>query len=157
MRQDCVSNQPRILASCTRMHKKVFGLILLDQITKLIFWPRDFYISFVHVHPVKNFGLGFSLDFGVLGNLIVLGAALAFFIYYFFKHRMQMDFLGRIAFALILAGALSNIIDRLYLGYVRDFLDVGLGFTFNLADAIIVIGLILILFKSTKNEEYSWN
>ncbi len=139
------------------MHKKVFGLILLDQITKLIFWPRNFFVPPLRVHPVKNFGIGFNLDFGLLGNLFVVGVALAFLIYYFLRQRKYLGWAGHAGFILVLSGAVSNIIDRLYLGYVRDFLDLGLGFTFNLADAIIVIGLILILFKSTKNEEYSWN
>ena len=129
------------------MHRKIFALIVIDQITKLIFSPRDFFVGFIHFHLVKNFGLGFGLNFGLLINLIVISAALLFFIYYYFLHRRELSYWARIIFVLILAGAISNIIDRLYLGYVRDFIDVGLGFTFNLADAMIVIGLVLIVFK----------
>ncbi|MDP4001391.1 MAG: signal peptidase II [bacterium] len=51
----------------------------------------------------------------------------------------------------VFAGAVSNLGDRLVLGYVRDFVDLGLGFTFNLADIFIVIGLILILVKLEEN------
>ncbi len=136
------------------MHKKVFGLILIDQVTKLIFWSRDFLIGGLHFHPVKNSGLGFGFDFGLLPNIIILAASMVYFIYTYFRYDRQLGFVTHVGFALILAGALSNIIDRLYLGYVRDFLDLGLGFTFNLADVMIVLGLIMILFKSNKHEIY---
>ena len=126
------------------MHKKIFVLIVIDQITKLIFSSRDFFIGPLHVHLVKNFGLGFSLNFGVLTNIIIITIALIFFLYYYVSHRKALSWRGKIVFVLIFAGAISNIIDRLYFGYVRDFIDLGLGFTFNLADAMIVLGLVLI-------------
>ncbi len=132
------------------MRNKILFLILIDQITKLIFSSRDFFVGYLHVHLVKNYGLGFSLNFGLLPNLIIISAALLFFIYYYFTHETQLSWLGKIIFVLILSGAISNIIDRLYLGFVRDFLDLGLGFTFNLADAMIAIGLVAIVFHQTK-------
>ncbi|MEJ0021707.1 MAG: signal peptidase II [Candidatus Doudnabacteria bacterium] len=135
------------------MHKKIFALIVVDQITKLIFSPRDFFVGFMHVHLVKNYGLGFSLNFGLLPNLIIVAAALIFFLYYYFSHQAELSWRGKIVFVLIFAGAISNIIDRLYLGYVRDFLDLGLGFTFNLADAFVVIGLIIIIFTQSKPKD----
>jgi signal peptidase II len=54
---------------------------------------------------------------------------------------------------LVTACALSNIFDRVYLGYVRDFWDLRLGFTFNLADAFIILGLIFLLFASNSRED----
>src|SRR3989344_2848272 len=133
------------------MPKKIFAIIVLDQITKLIFSSRDFFIGPLHIHLVKNFGLGFGLNFGLLLNLMVVALALIFFVYYYFSHRPELSVLGKLAFALIFFGALSNIIDRLYLGHVRDFLDLGLGFTFNVADVFVVAGLIIILFKESKS------
>ncbi len=136
------------------MHKKIFGLILLDQITKLIFWSRDFFLGPIHIHPVKNFGLALSVDFGLLPNLIIIIAALGFFLYYYFQNRRQFNGLTLIAFGLIFAGAISNLGDRLYLSYVRDFIDIGLGFTFNLADAMLVLGLVgfLVLQRDSKGD-----
>jgi len=119
----------------------IFLLIIFDQVTKLVFSSRDFFIGFIHVHLVKNYGLGFGLNFGTLANLIVILIALGFFVYYYLAHP------NKLVFVLILAGALSNIIDRLYLGYVRDFIDLRLGFTFNLADFMVVLGLMIILFN----------
>lgn len=131
------------------MHKKVFVLIVVDQITKLIFSSRDFSLGLLQTHPVKNYGLAFSLDFGLLLNLLIVIAALGFFAYYYFSNRLYFGIFPKTMFALIFAGAISNLADRLYLGYVRDFIDLGLGFTFNLADAYLAIGLIglLLLYK----------
>ena len=131
------------------MHKKIFALILIDQITKLIFWNRDFFLGPIHIHLVKNYGLGFGLNFTPLINLSIIGIALLFFVYYYWRHHLSLSWTGKIIFALILSGAISNIIDRLYLGYVRDFLDLGLGFTFNFADALIVLGLLGLLFTQS--------
>ncbi len=137
------------------MHKKIFALILLDQITKLLLWPRDFFMGPLRVHQVKNFGLAFSLDFGLVNNLIIISLALIFFLYYFYTNDLKDSHKGKIIFALILAGAISNIVDRIYLGYVRDYLDFGLAFTFNLADAMIVVGLFLLLISENKSNQLS--
>ena len=136
------------------MHRKVFALILIDQVTKLVFGSRDFFLGPVHFHPVKNFALAFSVNFGQLSNLILIAAALAFFLYYYFSFRTQLGFVTKIFFILIFAGAISNLVDRLYLGYVRDFLDLGLGFTFNLADVFLAAGLIgfALQYKDTKTD-----
>ncbi|HTL39634.1 MAG TPA: signal peptidase II [Methylomirabilota bacterium] len=127
-------------------------LILLDQVTKLIFWSRDFLLGPLHIHSVPNYGLIFSLNFGLLTNLLVIILALGFFIYYYWLNHLNLHSLGKLLFALILAGALSNFIDRLYLGYVKDFLDLGLGFTFNLADLMVFSGLIGILLMPSKDK-----
>ena len=137
------------------MHKQVFALILVDQITKLIFWSRDFFITpFIHIHSVQNYGLALSLDFGLLPNLVIIIGALGFFVYYYFQHRHQFSWLTQVSFIFIFAGAISNLVDRLYLGFVRDFIDMGLGFTFNLADAMLILGLIgfLALQKDSKGD-----
>src|SRR5579872_2618253 len=124
------------------MWKKIVGLMLIDQVTNLLVWRRDFFLGPLHVHPLKNFGLGFSLNFGLVANILIVALALGFFIYFYWRDDGQRNLLGQWTFALIFAGAASNILDRIVFGYVRDFLDLGLGFTFNLADAMLVVGLI---------------
>jgi len=127
-------------------------LISIDQITKLIFSSRDFFVSELHIHLLKNYGLAFSLNFGQWPNLILIALGLSFFIYYFHQHQQELSLLKQLAFVLIFAGAVSNILDRAFLGYVRDFLDFGLGFTFNLADAYVAVGLISFLIMSTSKK-----
>jgi signal peptidase II len=62
-----------------------------------------------------------------------------------------------IAFALVISGALGNVIDRLQFGYVVDFLDFYLGSyhwpAFNIADAAIFIGAALILYDGFTSKE----
>ena len=60
-----------------------------------------------------------------------------------------------------LGGAIGNLVDRVRLGYVVDFIDVGLWPVFNIADSAIVIGLVglvwsmIFLNKKTEGDEYS--
>jgi signal peptidase II len=140
------------------MLKKILILIVLDQITKLIIWPRDFFmppqaslLGLLTIHPVKNFGLVFSLNFGPAANLAVLILAGGFFVYLYSRSRSLHSPARQMMFALILAGAASNLLDRLSLGYVRDFIDIRIGLVFNLADLMLVAGLILMLIEENKS------
>ncbi|MBX4191778.1 MAG: signal peptidase II [Candidatus Doudnabacteria bacterium] len=123
------------------------GLIIFDQLTKHFLAGRNFYIGPVHVRTVKNFGLSFSVDFGSTINSFLIGSALLLFFYLYFRHRNIWTRLQQLAFAFIFAGAISNLIDRIVLGYVRDFISSGVGFTFNFADMFVVIGIILFLIQ----------
>ena len=125
------------------------SLILIDQITKLVFSNRDFFVGPIYFHSVNNYGLAFSLNFGSLANITLVALGLFFLSYYYYWHRHEFSRREQMAFILIFAGAVSNIIDRLYLEYVRDFLDLGLAFTFNLADVFVAVGLLLILLPRT--------
>jgi signal peptidase II len=129
------------------------SLVIVDQITKLIFSNRDFFVGPIHVYNAKNFGLAFSINLGLLPNLSLIFFGLFFLLYYFLKHKKELSDLAILAFILIFGGGVSNIIDRLYLGYVRDFLDLGLGFTFNLSDLYIAAGLIMVVLYKVPIEE----
>ncbi|HEX5429998.1 MAG TPA: signal peptidase II [Patescibacteria group bacterium] len=119
-------------------------LLFVDQITKAIFANRDFYFLGMHFHLVKNYGLSFGLNFGNALDLGIIVAALVAFLVYLFVNSSS----GKINYGvlLVVAGAAGNLIDRLRLGFVRDFWDIRLGFTFNFADALIFIGLLMLLF-----------
>jgi signal peptidase II len=114
-------------------------LIFIDQITKAYFASRDFFVA--------NYGLLFTLDFGTVLNASIVVLVLVFFLWLYRGYKDVNNKVSEFAFALIFAGAISNLIDRLIFGFVRDFADFGLGFTFNLADLFIVIGLVLLLFS----------
>jgi signal peptidase II len=61
-----------------------------------------------------------------------------------------------VAWALVLGGALGNLIDRILYGYVIDFLDVYVGDwhwpAFNVADSAITLGVVLLLLDSFKTQ-----
>ena len=68
------------------------------------------------------------------------------------SHRRRR-FSCNISLALMLSGALGNLVDRLRLGYVIDFLDFRIWPVFNLADSAITIGAILLGYSILKNAE----
>jgi len=120
-------------------------LITLDQITKhLPFWSKS-------CNPYISWSIPLRGVF--LWLFIVL--ALGFLIYYFKKTNFPYSLL------LITAGAVSNIIDRLHLGCVIDFISIIFPFSipfightfpvFNLADTFITIGVIIFIWQEIKN------
>jgi signal peptidase II len=129
-------------------------LVGLDQWTKwaivqnldlgetVVLIPRLFNLMYL-----QNTGAGFSLfsDMGMGFFIVLTIVALAFMGYYFFHTK---DLRIQLCLALICAGALGNFIDRVSLGYVRDFFSVyifGWSFpVFNVADICISVGFVLL-------------
>ena len=66
-----------------------------------------------------------------------------------------------IVFGFVIGGAVGNIIDRVRLAYVIDFIDMGLGnlrwFTYNLADAFITVGAVFLLVRELFFKQKSRN
>jgi signal peptidase II len=130
------------------------AVILLDQFSKNLveqslalyevwapFPALEPYFRFIHAaNTGAAFGLfpDISLFFGLMA-LLVSG----FIIYY--NHTLPADNRWlRVALGLTLGGALGNLIDRLRLGHVTDFLDFGPWPVFNVADMAVVSGAILL-------------
>ena len=105
-------------------------LVVLDQITK-------FYFGYVH-----NTGSAFGMfkEYSLLLTLFSFTAlAVCFYLMFKFKkYRLMLSF--------ALAGIIGNLIDRIFLGYVRDFIDIKIIPVFNFADAYLNIALILFIF-----------
>jgi signal peptidase II len=128
-------------------------LILIDQITKTVFAGRDFFFLGLQLHPMRNYGLPFGLDMGPQANFFVLFFAYAMVAWLVMKTPLN----GKWAYwgkSFFLAGAASNLADRIIYGYVRDFIDASLGFVFNFADVFIVVGLIIVLMSGVTKKPY---
>ena len=150
------------------MKKRVFYFLLIvaffisDQITKALI-ARNIALNssievvpnFFHLVHIRNKGAIFGF-FSQSGNILVFVlltlaslAALGLVIYYFFKTPPNEKIL-KISLSMILAGALGNLIDRVFRGSVIDFLDFSVkGWhwpSFNLADSCISIGALLLVF-----------
>jgi len=140
----------------------------LDQLTKYLVASSLSLYQVVTVIPgffnltrVHNRGaiFGFlSNSQNSLGRIgLNLGAILALGVvaYYFFKPPREM-ILPRLSLSLIISGAIGNIVDRLFRGYVIDFLDFYAGRFhwpfFNLADSCITVGVILLLFDLLRSK-----
>ncbi|MFO7693277.1 MAG: signal peptidase II [Vicinamibacterales bacterium] len=139
----------------------VAGIVALDQITKLLVRldiPLHDSVpvipGFLNLVHVRNTGTAFGFlnaaDFPYKAPVVALAAALALAGIAMYAARLSShERLARIGLALILGGAVGNLIDRLTLGSVVDFVDVVLGgwhfWAFNVADAAITLGVTAML------------
>lgn len=97
------------------------------------------------IHHVRNSGIAFGLFASATAFVIVLtGLAVAWMLAYFARSGARHPVLP-IALGLVIGGSLSNLLDRVRLGYVTDFLDFRYWPAFNLADSFIVIGVGILL------------
>lgn len=126
--------------------RKLVALVLIEQITKAYFASRDFFVGPIHFHLVKNFGLPFGISMPNQLVMIIVGT-LALILILLRKKLFTGD--RSLAFVFLMAGAVSNLLDRILFGLVRDFIDIGI-VTINLADLFIVIGLAMFIFSGSK-------
>lgn len=127
--------------------KTIFGwglvfvfLIALDQLIKNSV-SRQF----------LNYQFAFSLPLPAWLMYLVYALILAGIIIYCFRNFSKFNQLQSLAWILIIAGAVSNIGERIILGYVRDYIYILTG-VFNLADGYIILGIIILLAQSAKRK-----
>ena len=105
--------------------------------------------NFFNLTYVKNFGAGFSILQNQKIFLSVVTIIAIIVVGYLLVKSKNNEALNRICYLLIIGGAIGNLIDRLTLGYVVDFLDFyifGYDFpVFNLADCFLTIGCMLLI------------
>lgn len=96
------------------------------------------------VHHVENSGIAFGLFSSRTEFVIgVTGAAVGLMLW-FFAHSGKRHPVIPVALGLVLGGSIANLVDRVRLGYVTDFLDLVALPAFNLADTFIVVGVALL-------------
>lgn len=138
------------------------GLVGIDILTKVLcegisitIIPNFFYLISTH-----NDGAGLGILSGQTTLLIVFSIVflVAFIVFdIFYKNKSKLYFTG---FNLIFAGAIGNLIDRIFLGYVRDFIFIKVPFMpyyFNLADAFLTIGVIFLIIEILFKKENKKN
>jgi len=125
--------------------------ILADQVTKHVVASQIALGDAVHVlgpfsiRHVQNTGIAFGLFAGATSLVVVLTAvAVVWMLVYFARSGARHPVLP-VALGLVIGGSVSNLVDRVRLGYVTDFLDFRYWPAFNLADSFIVVGVLLIL------------
>lgn len=147
------------------------GVFLIDQTSKA--WAarvlrfdgdKSIIPGFLNLAYAQNTGVAFSMfdDHGDSGRwgLSVVAMVAATLVLYFFWRTPRTDDRVLGSLALLLAGIVGNVVDRLRLGFVIDFIDVQFGSwhypTFNIADAAICVGaglLVIDMFFSKKKAE----
>lgn len=133
----------------------IFLLVLLaDQYTKLIV-QQDMIIGqsipvihkIFHFTYVQNSGGAFGILRGQTNLFIIISIIVILFIFYFMLKEEKKDYYIKTVFSFILGGAISNLIDRMRLGYVVDFIDFQVWPVFNIADSAISIGMVLLFIR----------
>lgn len=131
-------------------------IILFDQLTKLLVKSKfalgesiKILGEFLRFTYIENPGMAFGINFAgpwffILFSLIASGVIL-YYLYRLRNERLKV----RIPLALILGGAIGNLIDRFFYGRVVDFIEVGVGSyrwpVFNLADSAVSIGMVFLI------------
>jgi signal peptidase II len=125
--------------------------VAADQLTKHIVAAKLQLDGGIHVlgplwiRHVQNSGIAFGLFAQATAVVIVLTAiAVAWMLLYFARSGARHPVLP-VALGLVIGGSVSNLVDRVRLGHVTDFIDFRFWPAFNLADSFIVIGVVVLL------------
>jgi signal peptidase II len=141
------------------------AVIVLDQITKALVrqnialgdsWsPWVWSTPYARIVNWYNTGVAFGLFQGKGDIFMILALIVSGAIIYYYPRVPEGDWLLRVAMGLELGGAIGNLIDRVWRGHVTDFISVGSFAVFNVADASITIGVILLLIGVYMQEQQS--
>ncbi|MGL6279701.1 MAG: signal peptidase II [Gaiella sp.] len=93
------------------------------------------------IHHVRNTGIAFGLFADATAIVVGLTSVAIVAMLWFFARAGHRHPLLPVALGLLLGGSISNLVDRIRLGYVTDFLDLDYWPAFNLADVFIVTGV----------------
>jgi signal peptidase II len=125
--------------------------VAADQLTKHIVTGHLALDDGIHVigpfwiHHVQNSGIAFGLFSRATAVVIVLTTiAVAWMLLFFLRSGARHPVLP-VALGLVIGGSVSNLLDRVRLGYVTDFIDLRYWPAFNLADSFIVVGVAILL------------
>ena len=147
----------------------IVAIIALDQWSKWaiktsfnLYQSKPVIQDLLHFTYVTNDGMAFGLSFpGGKHVLLIMTILLTGFIVGFLWKEKNGHPLIKYGLALILSGAIGNLIDRLLYGKVVDFLDLMIGnfhwYIFNIADSSVTIGMILFIIHSIYIEQKKTN
>ncbi len=132
-----------------------FSIVILDQWTKSlvranlsfneIWMPVEWLAPYVRIVNWHNTGAAFGIFQGMNGVFLVLAFFIIAMILFYFPQIPVEDYYFRLALSLQMAGAAGNLIDRLYRGFVTDFISIGKFAVFNVADSCITMGVVVLL------------
>ena len=148
------------------MHKIFFAIssiVIADQITKFWIHKNLAFMTYLDIFPFfkivhfQNKGAAFSFLHDAAGwqrYFLITVSMIAIVVIPFFIKKNKKELLALWSFTFILAGAIGNLIDRIYYGYVIDFLYLHVNDfywpAFNIADSFITIGAFLLIFDMVK-------
>ncbi|MCD6308020.1 MAG: signal peptidase II [Candidatus Latescibacteria bacterium] len=132
--------------------------VVADQASKIVvdsvfalYESRPMLGNILRLYYIRNTGAAFGLRIGNPSVMLwVTVLVTLFLVYLFVTGRLDGgSLLGKAALVLVLAGAVGNLIDRVRLGEVIDFIDMGIGPhrwpTYNLADVFVTCGMLVLI------------
>jgi signal peptidase II len=133
-------------------------LVSLDQLTKnlvinkLELYESAYLLPFLNFTFVVNYGFAFGfLNSPSLNQLIVSLVIFSIIFYFLYLLIKTQDQIFRFSLVLILSGAIGNFLDRIFRGFVIDFIDIYIldyhWPVFNLADSWITLGFMILIFN----------
>ena len=128
----------------------IIGLVL-DLVTKWIFaeyfanGAKDIIVipNFFKFTYLENTGAAYGIfgDSTIMLAIISIVFIVVFILYDYFNHSNNIWYI--LGVSMIVSGAIGNFVDRIFLGYVRDFISMSIfNFVFNIADTLITFGVI---------------
>lgn len=152
------------------MNKKTYIIavlvLIIDQVSKSLVeiflnLHENFTVikNFFYITVAHNTGGAWSI-FSNHSYLFIVASVIAILLLIKFMFGFKNNFRNNLAFGFLFGGIFSNLADRVFLGYVRDFLDFKIfGYDypiFNIADVAIVVGVILLIVAVIKGEDHKW-
>lgn len=156
MSMSSVSLARRKVASAFLLPLTAILILAADQLSKHIIQqrlaPGEFWIPLpslgrlFRISYVTNTGAAFGLFPSHGGIFVVVALAVVVFIVVYYPHLPADCWPMHLSLGLQLGGAMGNLVDRLRLGHVVDFVDVGFWPVFNLADGALVTSVIILAY-----------
>lgn len=152
------------------MNKKTYIIavlvLIIDQVSKSLVeiflnLHENFTVikNFFYITVAHNTGGAWSI-FSNHSYLFIVASVIAILLLIKFMFGFKNNFRNNLAFGFLFGGIFSNLADRVFLGYVRDFLNFKLfGYDypiFNIADVTIVVGVLLLVVAVIKGEDHKW-
>ena len=133
-------------------------IVLIDQFTKyLMFYNKKLFINkdflLFKLDFVKNYGAAFNILSGSRVFLSLISIIFSILLIYLIFRKNTLNSFDLYSYSFILGGTIGNGIDRIYKGFVVDFINLNIiNFpVFNIADISINIGFIILLYNIFKN------
>ena len=134
------------------------SIVLIDQFTKyLMFYNKKLFINkdflLFKLDFVKNYGAAFNIFSGSRIFLSLISIIFSILLIYLIFRKNTLNSFDLYSYSFILGGTIGNGIDRIYKGFVIDFINLNIiNFpVFNIADISINIGFIFLLYNIFKN------
>lgn len=122
--------------------------MIIDLGSKYFFYNQNYLYKFNYINPVFNHWITRGIQINIY--LVIIISILAIII---FIKLLHIKYISRITFSIFIAWTLGNLIDRIFLWWVRDFISIWNFPVFNIADVLLNIWAIVILINEFNRKQ----